>query len=219
MSHQLDDVQALLAELRDQRAQDAEEWAQRSREELTRFQRDADELYQRSSDTFDQVHGEITAAQESQRAQHAKLDELAAQLRASIEESARREDELCERVSASVTPRIDESIAQVELTRAAVERLIQINTELKDQLKRQSVALRALEAYRLELETHQLVETGAAQREALSEARDQLTRHEEAQRSSKAEVDALRQLIKQERQKHTLNVIIAGLLGVIGWFF
>ena len=94
----------------------------------------------------------------------------------------------------------------------SVERLIQINTELKDQIKRQSVALRALEAYRAELETYQLIEAGAAQREALDEARAQLGRQEESRLESKRDVEALRLLIKQERQKHVMNVIIAVFL-------
>jgi len=212
-------LQELIGHHHSQRDEEHQEWSEKTKSELVKFQRDTDELYQRCSDTFEEIHEEMETAQNELKKSQISLDEMSKHLSASVEASISREANLRESILNVLEARLEKSLEQVDLVKTAVNRLAELNLELKGQLKSQSAAIKELEEHRDKLISGRIFE-------AYAELVDQMKGHtEEVQRIGSQdaevvqEVNVLRKEFLAERQKQTMNCVIAALVGVVGWFF
>lgn len=212
-------IQDLLDHYQLQRDDEKRAWSEKSKGELVKFQRDSDELYQRCSESFDEIHDGMESAQEKLKASQAALDDANARLSASIDENLSREAALQERLLSVLETRLKETLDQFELVKVAINRLTDLNLDLKSQVKSHSAAIKELEEHRDQMIARRVVESYAELADQVSAQIDELQRAESRGGDLVAQVDALRRELSEEKRKQNMNVIIAALVGVVGWFF
>ena len=212
-------IQDILDHHQQQRDDERQAWSEKSKSELVKFQRDSDELYQRCSESFDEIHDGMESAQEKLKASQASLDEANTRLSASIDENLSRETALQERLLSILETRLKETLGQFELVRVAISRLTELNLDLKSQVKSHSAAIKELEEYRDQMTTKRVIESYAELADQVSAQIGEFQRVESRGGDLVAQVDALRRELSEEKRKQNMNVIIAALVGVVGWFF
>ena len=212
-------IQEMLETHQRQRSDEQREWAEKSKSELVKFQRDSDELYQRCSESFDEIHDGMETDQEDLRQSQASLDEISARLTASVDESVSRESQLYDRLLEVLEIRLKESLDQFELVKVAISRLMELNMELKGQVKSHSAVIKGLEEYRDQMIAKRVLESHAEVLNQLKTQTDEMQRVDSRGGDLVAQIDTLRREISEEKRKQNMNVIIAALVGVVGWFF
>ena len=215
----LQQLQELIAHYRSQRDEEHQEWSEKTKGELVKFQRDTDELYQRCSDTFEEIHDEMETAQEELKKSQTSIDEMSKQLSASVDASISRETALRESIMDVLEIRLENSLEQVDLVKTAVSRLMELNLELKAQVKSQSAVIKELEEHRDKLISGRIFEMHTELLNQVKGHTEDVQRMGAQEAEVVEEVNVLRKELLAERQKQTMNCVIAALVGVVGWFF
>jgi hypothetical protein len=212
-------IQEMLETHQLQRSDEQREWAEKSKSELVKFQRDSDELYQRCSESFDEIHDGMETAQEELRQSQASLDEISAGLTASVDGSVSRESQLHDRLLEALETRLKESLDQFDLVKVAISRLMELNMELKGQVKSHSAVIKGLEEYRDQMIAKRVLESHTEVLAQLKDQTDEMQRVDSRGGDLVSQIDTLRRELSEEKRKQNMNVIIAALVGVVGWFF
>ena len=84
----------------------------------------------------------METAQEELKKSQTSIDEMSQQLSASVDASISRETALRESIMDVLEIRIENSLEQVDLVQTAVSRLMELNLELKAQVKSQSAVIK-----------------------------------------------------------------------------
>ena len=200
-------------------SEERQEWSEKSKNELVKFQRDSDELYQRCSESFDEIHDDMESAQEKLKERQVSLDEMNAQLTISIDKNLERESVLQERLMKILETRLKDSLEQFELMKVAISRLTDLKIDLKGQIKSHSAAIKGLEEYRELLISRRVVESHEELLDQLKTQNDEVKRVDSTRDDLIEQIDALQRALSEEQRKQNMNVIIAALVGVVGWFF